>query len=857
MRYCHEKACMEMSVRELCALVHAGGSIDMRLPPRHMRQRAMEGVELHKQVRDLHGEGYYAEVPLQHKCRLEGMDLLVSGRADGVWVTPDGGYVVEEIKSVTVPPAWMSRTPREQDLAQLSCYAYFLCAAKGLSSVTLRLTYVYAQGSGARQETFTEEDMVHVDSMLAMESLQALYMAMLRVVWPQVKDRMTRETEIRALAKQALFPYPHMRPAQKDMILECWRDMRHKQTLFAQAPTGIGKTIATLYPAVRCWGEGRCDKIFYLTAKTSTRREAFGAVRKLVETGTPVRACVITARESMCLCEAARASVRTREGDAWGRGRLTDYCNPDRCPYAKDYYARVEAVIRKLLETGNGLLSGQSIRKAAEEGRVCPYELSLDVSERCEIVICDYNYVFSPQVRLQRYFAEGIPHTEGHRYLFLVDEAHNLPDRARDMYSGTLQLSDLQALQAQMAAYEAEEAKAIFPAEDGAQRGRVTLCASMLDDVIGILTRRADVCAGEAITDNDGVRHGVALEEAAPLGLQEAVEELSKKCDGWLRYNAMHPLCRIVDGLASLLRAFHTAGLYYDQHFATFTEMEGNEVRVRLLCLDPSGIVGPLLQMAESCVLFSATLTPTDYFADILGGGKGAVMVSFSSPFPPEHLCVAVADHISVRYEDRNKADTVRRVVSYIAAMASVKPGNYLIYCPSYAYLDKVYALFHKKYPKVRTVVQRPDMSVTDREAFLAAFQPDSDALQIGFCVLGGAFSEGVDLPGKSLIGVVIVGVGLPGLSNERNIVKTYYDSLREGEGYAYAYVYPGMNHVLQAAGRVIRRDDDKGVVVLLDDRYLAPPYLGLYPSHWENMHAIGDPASLAGLLRGFWKQNP
>ncbi len=868
---------IELSVRELCALALQGGSLDNRVPPRNRFRRASEGREVHEAIRALREKGqgpglpaesapprrrgseeaffaveeapeavYHPEVTLHHTCRMEELTFSVSGRADGVWYDPAGNCVVEEVKSVAGPSELYVSSPREADLAQLTCYGYFLCAAKELSSVTLRLIYATPG---------REEDASFVDSILTAEQLKAAYAALLRMVLPRAKDLAERETTVRRLAKNAIFPYKGMRDAQREMILECWRDMRAGKTLFAEAPTGIGKTIASLYPAVRCYGEGRCDKIFYLTAKNATRREAFAAVGKLNETGTPVRACVITAREGACVCEGARA----------GGNRLSSYCNPDTCPYAKGYYDRTESAIMDLLAGGKTLFAGLDIRAAAKKWQVCPYELALDLSEYCEIIICDYNYVFSPSVYLRRYFSEDLPGSRGHRYIFLVDEAHNLPDRARDMYSGYLSLSDVRAAQDALHGWETRAGQSIFPDEDyfdgEGSHSRPDLRASSLDDLVGTLSRMSASCAESMITDSDGVRRGVALDRNQPVLLCEAVRNLSTVCDRWLRRNLAHPLYATVDGLSSALRSFRTAADYYDRRFATFVEVEGEDVRVRLTCLDPAGILRPILQRAVARVLFSATLTPNEYFADILGGDRDSVLVNFESPFPTDHLCVAVCDGVSTRFEDREKS--YRRIMSYIAATVSAKRGNYMVYFPSYAYLDKVHALFKKKYPKVRTVVQTPGMTYAEREAFIAAFTPDATDLQIGFCVLGGSFSEGVDLPGRCLIGAVIVGVGIPGLSNERNIMREYYDESRDGgdydsggvgEGYAYAYTYPGMNHVLQAAGRVIRRDEDYGVVVLIDDRYAAEPYLHLYPAHWEQISAVGDPTSLQAYLLSFWE---
>ncbi len=893
-----------LSVRELCGMALAGGSIDNRYPSHAFFRRADEGREVHGRLRKLRergeglgrGEGfpgrtedllaphpresgsengscsasnashaaYYPELPLRHVAKCDDVTFSVGGRADGVWYDPDGGCVVEEIKSVPGPAELYVRAPREQDLAQLTCYGYFLCAAKGLSSVTLRLTYAHAGD---------EDHAVHTDSVLTVEHLREAYIALLRMILPRARDLIERETTVRDAAKAALFPYPDMRDAQKDMILECWRDMRAGKTLFAQAPTGIGKTIATLYPAVRTLGENRCDKIFYLTAKNATRREAFAAAEKLVETGTPIRTCVITARDSACSCEAAR--------EARKEGRRTSaFCNPTACPFAKGYYDRVESVIEGMLASGKKLFSGLDIRAAAEEGRICPYELALDLSERCEVVICDYNYVFSPAVSLRRYFSDGIPGTEGHRYIFLVDEAHNLPDRARDMYSASLSLDEIRAAQNAIHAWETQAGQSIFPEEDygvgnlpdeeddirGGGKHPPRLTSATLDDLVGTLSRMSLRCAETMAAGSDGVRHGGALDHAEPVELAEAVYTVVNRLDRWLHANLAHPLYPVVDGLAGTLKAFRTAADYYDRRFVTFTEAheypdnDENDVRVRLLCLDPAEILRPILQKAVARVLFSATLTPTDYFADILGGDRTSVTVAFDSPFPTDHLCIAVCDQINTRFESRE--ESYRRIVSYISAVVSARRGNYIVYFPSYDYLDEVYKRFAEKYPSLKTVVQMPGMSYAEREAFIAAFTPDSKELLVGFCVLGGSFSEGVDLPGRCLIGTIIVGVGIPGLSNERNIMRDYYGeraALTEeagmGDGYAYAYTYPGMNRVLQAAGRVIRRAEDYGVVVLMDDRYAAEPYLSLYPDHWTNMVSVEDASSLFDYLSLFWSE--
>ncbi len=875
MHYDHKTDRVVLPIRELISMALMGGDIDTRRPPSASRRARRGALTLPpsaaKDALPLSTASTPTLLSLTATC--EGMRFFVEGQADSLRRATAGSTAdtpfVELVRRVSGAPAFYARSPREEDLAELCCLGYMLTAVgedpsalaeadRPARPVTLRLTY---ERGSTRATDDAEAERAYVDHICTPSQLAGVFLALLRMILPRARDLCERETTVRTAAARAVFPYPFIRDAQQEMITECWRDLRAGKILFAEAPTGIGKTISALYPAVRCLGEGRADKIFYLTAKNATRREAFLAMEKLVAAGTPLRAIVITARESVCLSEAARSSST----------RLSAFCHPDACPYAKGHYDRVEAAIEDLLATGNGLFSGLTILAAARKWQVCPYELSLDLSERCEVIICDYNYAFDPAVSLRRYFSDGLPGTPGHRYLFLVDEAHNLPDRARDMYGALLTLRSLEAVQTTLHDYETNPARGagIFPFEDGPDADddrSPRLSSAALDDVIGAVGRLRGRCAEFMETGGDGVRRGVSLDHGEPTELITAVRRLVTTAERWLRRHAGHPLYGTVDGLAVSLRSFRTAcdlRAGADESFVTFTEVEGDEVTVRLVCLDPAPLLRPILRAAVGSVLFSATLTPAAYFADVLGGDRNSLLVSFDSPFPRDHLRVAVCDRVSTRYEDREAS--YRRVVSYIAATVAAKRGNYLVYFPSYGYLEKVLELFRRKYPKVRTVVQTRGMSGAARDAFIAAFaESGGDAhTQVGFCVLGGSFSEGVDLPGNCLIGTVIVGVGIPGLSNERNIMREYFDRRDDGEvneavgpggrGYAYAYLYPGMNRILQAAGRVIRRPEDRGVVVLIDDRYAAPPYPALFPTHWEDLAAVGDPASLNRYLTDFW----
>ena len=801
MRYNTECAAIELSVRELCAMAHKSGSIDARRPGRVAAMQ--KGTEAHRRLQGKQGPHYRAEVPVQNTTLFEGIYYTVSGRADGV-IEENGVVTVEEIKL-----RQGSYAARDDAYSQLRCYAYFIAEARHLPRIRMRMR-LYDPDKDSVHDTYSE---------MSADELRDFYCSLLaRVSFYaalEVEKRTVRLPDVAAAA----FPYENPREGQSELAEQVFRSVRRGKRLFAQAPTGIGKTMSTLYPAVKALGAGYCDRIFYLTAKASVRREAYAAAGKLFAAGAKLRTVVLHAKEQMCLNEGG-----CRRGNQ-------SRCNPEECPFARGYYDRVDAALATLLTTANGY-PRTLITDVATKHRVCPYELSLDLSLYCEIIICDYNYVFDPAVYLRRFFDEN----EGERgaYTFLVDEAHNLPDRARDMYSARLAAAPFEEVLASvdpMADEKLEEA---------------------LGGFVTCLRRMATLCTENHQKHEDGTESGYYLNREPLLPFIEAALQCRRALEAFCKTNAAHPLFDALSGLSAELKCFLTVADYYDGRFLTFAELLHGAFTIQLYCLDPSGVLNSATARARAAVFFSATLTPLEYFVDVLGGGKQAVTLALPSPYDPENLSLTVVPVISTKMEDRAKS--YKRVATYIAAAVSAKAGNYMVYFPSYDYLDHVYERFAARYPDVTCVVQRPGMTYSEREAFLAAFKADEGHLRVGFCVLGGSFSEGVDLPGSRLIGSIIVGVGIPGLSNERNILRDYYDNKCDS-GYDYAYTYPGMNRVLQAAGRVIRREEDQGVVVLIDSRYGEEPYLHLYPDHWQGITAAGDAASLAHRVAQFWQK--
>ncbi len=697
---------------------------------------------------------------------------------------------------------------RDLDRAKLLCLCYLACRQFDTEEVMGVTATVDKNGN------FKE-----VSEIFSASLLQRAFLSYLASVERYARLEINRATTAKGSLQEMRFPYGEMRKGQRELIEESYRAIRDGKRLFAMAPTGIGKTISTLYPAVKALGDGLCDKIFYLTAKMSTRREAFSAVRAMVEAGADVRAIVLTAKEQTCSNPMAKIS---------GIG-VSSHCNPAACTMARGYYDRAKEAVNELLTQYRGY-TRKIIEEAAARYNVCPYELSLDLSEQCDVIICDYNYVFDPSVYLRRYFSD-FSDKKDLNYVFLVDEAHNLPDRAREMYSAELSFEDF------------EELYRILP--------RKSKLTEQTETVMRAVFKLKKLCADSTFKDEDGRESGFYIGTDPPGATQQALQTYSEAIEKWLKVSEENPAYNLAYILAGRLRKFLSVTDCYDEHFRTYVLLDRGKITLKLFCLDPSHVIGIRMNSAVSSILFSATLTPPDYFRDILGGGKGSRLLSLPSPFDRSNLCLTCMTGVSTRYDDRGASYS--KVASCIAASVVAKKGNYIVYFPSYGYMEQVASIFKKKFDAVETVIQSRSMTLSEKEQFLGHFKPDGN-LRVGFCVLGGGFSEGVDLPGSRLIGSIVVGVGLPGLSNEGNIIRDFYEVKYEC-GYDYAYTYPGMNKVLQAAGRVIRREDDRGIVVLIDDRYAEPKYRNLFPEHWSEINFASSSSELAGIIKNFWEK--
>lgn len=807
MHFNENEYCIEMQAVELCSLIARTSDLDSRAPQNMNLQRKSFDVFLcqmsdydraHEPLRLLYN--------VSNTMQINGTYYTVSANIDRAYKTGDIGTVDKFVERRFVDE---SAFPSNYDIALLKTYAYFYASKHSLSRVDVRIVLCFKDSKKIKI----------IEDSFSFDTLRKFYISLLEKVDFFGKLMLERKNEILPKAKKVPFPYTEIRDGQEKMIRAIYRGIVKEKNVFVQAPTGIGKTVSSIYPAVRALSEGKADKIFYLTAKASTRREAWGAMKKLHEAGAKLKTIVISAKDSVCLCQKKIATGQS----------ATNFCNSFDCEFARGYYDRINDAIKELVENYSGY-TVSLIEAAAKKYRVCPYELSLDLSLLCDVIICDYNYIFDPIIYFQRYFGEE---KEGGRYVFLIDEAHNLPDRAIDMYSASLSRNSLEAVASVIPPYDSE-------------------ILNELDGFLRLLEGAKKLCYDNMFKNDRGEEQGYYISKNSYDEIEKRVEKLSTVVVAWIRKNRLSPILSDVKRLYADLMKYKKISELYDEHYMFFIEVSGGDIKVRLACLDPSHQLAVCHRRAVSSVMFSATLEPIDYFSDILGGDKSSIKVQLPSPFKLNNLGLFCVDSINTRFEERESS--YKKIASCIAATVSGKAGNYIVFFPSYKYMNEVQKEFEKKYPKVKVFSQSTNMNYAQKEEFLANFKDDEGILRLGFCVLGGSFSEGIDLPGSRLIGTIIVGVGLPGISNERNIMKEYFDNTREG-GYDYAYTYPGMNRILQAAGRVIRTESDRGVVVLLDDRYATEQYKMMFPLHWSHAKYAHSAQDLAGLVKEFWKK--
>jgi len=773
---------VRISVRNLVEFIFRSGDIDSQFMS---NSRALEGTKAHQKVQKNNDyKSYLPEVTLKHEITFKGFFFSVEGRADGI-ISGDIP-VIDEIKSTNKPMEHIEEDSSETHWAQAKCYAYIYSVQNGTESMCVQLTYYQLE----------TEEIKRFRKQFLQSELEEFFFDLLDkyLIWADLtRDWVSRrDASIRSLD----FPFSSYRKGQRELAVSVYRTIAEGKKIFIQAPTGTGKTISALFPAVKAIAEGHASKIFYLTAKTIVREVAEEAVLRMAENGLELKSVTLTAKDKICFKEES-------------------ICSPDRCEYAKGHFDRVNPALLDIMKSENSF-TRQVIEAYARKHRVCPFEFSLDLTLWADCVICDYNYVFDPRVYLRRLFSD----TPGD-YAFLIDEAHNLVDRAREMYSAELCKKPILELKKKFT-------------------GREPGIAKSLNKLNSFMVSMRKSAADE----------GQLAQVSAPKDIYPLLMKFMSESEEWLAKNEESELHDELLEMYFNALAFMRTAEFYDERYVTYVDNSMNDTRIKLFCLDPSFLLSEAQKRGKASVLFSATLTPAEYYINILGGGSDSYRMSLPSPFDVSNRELLIADNVSTRYKNREK--TYAAVAERIKAVAAQKTGNYIAYFPSYRYMNEVFSEFAERYPEFRTIVQSKDMSEEDRENFLREFHEKNKDGILGFCVLGGVFSEGVDLKQDELIGAIIVGVGLPQLCFERDIIKDYFDR-KNGCGYDYSYVYPGMNKVLQAAGRVIRTEADRGVILLIDERFGSRSYLQLFPGNWFPNIRVRSVGELESSLRGFW----
>lgn len=790
---------VRISVRGLVEFILRAGDIDNRR--RSSSENAMaEGSRIHRMIQRRMGSEYTAEVPLSYCYATEQYDIIVDGRADGII---DGDVVtIDEIKG-TYRHLDKMNEPIPEHLAQAKCYAYIYAQKHMLERVRVRMTYC----------NMDTEDIRYFHETYDFQELEQWFLSVMEEYKKWTDYRFDWNQKRQTSIKEMSFPFPY-REGQKELATYVYQTIVHKRKLFLEAPTGVGKTISTVFPAVKAVGEEKADRIFYLTAKTIAASVAENTFELLRERGLMFKSVIITAKEKICFMEETE-------------------CNPEHCPYAKGHFDRINEAMYDLLTHELHFGRGQ-IEAYAKKHMVCPFEMSLDMSLFADGIICDYNYLFDPHVYLKRFFSES----KNEKYLFLVDEAHNLVDRGREMYSALLVKEDFLTLKKRVKVYDKK------------------------------LEKRLEACNHQLLILKKECETYRKYDSVKPF--YDSVERLNGALEDYLENHEESPIRKEV--LEFYFKISHFLLIYekLGEEYLIYTSFdEAGNFYVRLYCVDPSVNLQECMDKGEAGVLFSATLLPIQYYKSLLGGRPEDYEVYAKSTFLPEKRAILIGKDVTSKYSMRSTMQ-YRKIAEYIHKIIRAKSGNYMVFFPSHQFLKQVYQEYDFMYGEesgVECILQQEYMKEEDREAFLGHFlgndtlaleeliqmEIETEDIQtlIGFCVMGGIFGEGIDLKNDSLIGAIIVGTGIPQVCLERELIREFFDE-NEGNGYEYAYLFPGMNKVLQAAGRVIRTHEDTGVIALLDERFLYSSYRSLFPREWSNYQVV-DNSSVEEAASSFW----
>jgi len=774
---------IKITAKDIVKFIYSGGDLTSEY---QSNKRALEGIEAHQHLQNQYKEIDKKEVSVETLFELGNYSFYITGRMDGL-LSEHSKLIIEEIKSTKVDLELMEINTRPEHLMQAKMYAYMYVKKNDLKSINVRLTYIAVEGYLTKS----------FNKRYNISQLERFFENTIKEYtnWLEIYDEHQKNklSSIEGL----MFPFPEYREGQYRFMGAVYQTLMKKDILYSIAPTGIGKTIGSLYSALKTINNEK-EKIFYLTAKNAGKKIVVDTVNLLKENGLICKSIVINSKEAMCLMDKVD-------------------CDPDICPYAKGFFDRLKPAVEDIF-VHNDVYDIKLLKDYGEYHTICPHEFSLSVSNYCDVIICDYNYAFDPRTHLIRYFEE-----EYYTPKLLIDEAHNMVDRSRNMYSSSINKQSLLKLK--------KAANKIKPSI----KGRINKLLEYID---------------KFVEDNEVIKSRFYYQNEQDIDLLNLVEGITFKIDRILSENKKFTnRDKILDGYFELLQ-FTRISEFYNDNYRYIIEVINDNIVITLSCLDASNyILDTINRRASGVVLFSATLFPVDYYVKLITKGEGKT-ISIPSPFKQSNLGLFVDESTSTRYRDRSRS--VDKIIDSIYALAETKIGNYIVFFPSYVYLNMVLEEFNTE--EYNMLVQTRNMSLYERNKMLSEFNKESTVSRVAFFVMGGSFSEGIDYIGDMLNGVIIIGVAMPQFNKYNELLRNHFDDEFD-EGFDYAYTYPGMNKVIQAVGRVIRTEEETGVAVLFDDRYSHNKYKSLFPKNWSHAISIGKGQFLQSYISKFWEK--
>ena len=773
-----------LSVHGLVDFLLRSGNIDNRI---FNNASMAEGTRIHLRYQQIQNNNYISEQELKCEIIVDDFNFIISGRADGI-IIGKKYPIIDEIKSTVIDLEKFYQENKNWHLGQAKVYAYMYAKENSLDTIGVRLTYISQKD---------DEDKLIMNYSYSFEELEE-YITNLCVDYLSFYKMIDyHKNQVKVSADALEFPYGEYRPGQRDLAKYVYGTILNEDTLFIEAPTGIGKTISTLFPAIKSIAKCGSEKIFYLSAKAMAKEVAFDAAKLMISKGLDAKVIKLNSKEKMCFTGEHR-------------------CNPDECPFAIGYYDKLRNILTEIVQNEE-IIDDEVIYKYANRYQVCPFELQLDVSLFCDLVICDYNYLFDPIVYLKRYFELSKTN-----YVALIDETHNLVDRSREMYSTFLSLNEFKEVQKKFRKFKHIKFKRALK--------KIILYFNDIDE-----------CEEQYMIQENNFDDY----------LYELLFNYFKQCQDILKNFPEVNYEIFIENFRNVNR-FLKISEFISNGFTTYYQKDNDDLKAYIKCVDSSKLVKDTLRKLKSSVFFSATLTPIDYYVKCLGGNDDTPVIKLDSPFPKENCLTIIRSDLSTRYKDR--INTYQEISKTIDVVIKKKVGNYLVFFSSYQYLEEVYSRM-KFDSEIRYIKQTRDMEDKEKNKFLSYFEENPTKTTVGFAVLGGIFSEGIDFYSDKLIGAIVVGVGLPQISFERDLIKNHFDS-EDISGYDYAYVNPGITKIIQGAGRVIRSENDKGIIIFIDDRYKQLKYRKILQKQYKNHEYVNNEQQIEYLIEKFWKNN-